>query len=415
MTIARTARMRQESEELKNDLSQDLGMVDTQMIKPAQDAKDSLHMLKKTIKKREDKKLDFERYQGRVDAGNKKSKPSDRDRTTLTKAQSDLQIATEAYSSADDNLRHCLPGILTSVFSLLPHILAAQISIQNTLLGHYYTSIHSYCTQEGFPNPAPPMDEVIRLWEDSFKPIQHEVESLPTLANSKIVRLPMNAKPDSNGYINGSSRRPSGHSLGQRTHSVSPARALPPSPNYDHKPPIPLSTSPGPTFMLSAQSEPLASPSPQLSAYQTPPSVAAFSPAGPNTDYFSRDRLPSTSQSQLSTSFSNSASHTHSGAHTPNPYLSSALSTTPPSASALSQSILAASKKRPPPPPPRVPSQPPAHIVTALYDFGGQGEGDLVFREGDRIRVLKSTESRDDWWVGELRGVRGSFPANYCE
>jgi SH3 domain len=54
-------------------------------------------------------------------------------------------------------------------------------------------------------------------------------------------------------------------------------------------------------------------------------------------------------------------------------------------------------------------------VVTALYDFGGQGEGDLVFKEGDRIKVIKKTESTDDWWQGELRGVRGSFPANYCQ
>jgi hypothetical protein len=52
--------------------------------------------------------------------------------------------------------------------------------------------------------------------------------------------------------------------------------------------------------------------------------------------------------------------------------------------------------------------------VTALYDFGGQGDGDLVFHEGDRIRVIKKTDSTDEWWEGELRGVKGSFPANYC-
>lgn len=53
--------------------------------------------------------------------------------------------------------------------------------------------------------------------------------------------------------------------------------------------------------------------------------------------------------------------------------------------------------------------------MTALYDFAGQGSGDLVFREGDRIRVTKKTGSTDDWWEGELKGVQGSFPANYCQ
>jgi hypothetical protein len=111
--------------------------------------------------------------------------------------------------------------------------------------------------------------------------------------------------------------------------------------------------------------------------YQSP---VSFSPAAPNTDYFTRDRQPST--------------------------------TSLASISALSSSI--AQKKKPPPPPPRIPSSQ-IVFVTALYDFAGQGEGDLVFREGDRIKVLKKTESTDDWWQGELRGVKGSFPANYCQ
>lgn len=75
----------------------------------------------------------------------------------------------------------------------------------------------------------------------------------------------------------------------------------------------------------------------------------------------------------------------------------------------------AAAKKRPPPPPPRTPSASNVQFVTAQYDFGGQGDGDLAFREGDRIRVVEKSESTDDWWEGELRGVQGSFPANYVK
>ena len=79
---------------------------------------------------------------------------------------------------------------------------------------------------------------------------------------------------------------------------------------------------------------------------------------------------------------------------------------------------IAAAKKKPPPPPPPKPKRLPStqdHWVTAIYDFAGQGQGDLVFREGDKIRVVKKTDSTDDWWEGDLRGVQGSFPANYCQ
>jgi hypothetical protein len=55
--MARTIRMREEYEDLKKDLMEEVNMVDTRMIKPAQEAKDYLQPLKKTIKKREDRKV----------------------------------------------------------------------------------------------------------------------------------------------------------------------------------------------------------------------------------------------------------------------------------------------------------------------------------------------------------------------
>ncbi|KIV85164.1 hypothetical protein PV11_00894 [Exophiala sideris] len=374
--LRRAARIKTEYADLKRDLTEDLGQVDDRLIRPAQDAKDSLHTLRKTIKKREDRKLDYERYQSRVDSALKKTKRSDRDAAALAKTQTDLAAATEAYSAADEHLRNCLPRLLTSVFSLLPHFLAAQVQIQNGLLGHYYTMLHGYCTEEGFPSPSPPMDEVIRTWTDTFKSVQREAESLMFLANGKAVKASMaqeNGQPPVNGY-----RRPSANAFSGRTQSVSPARALPPSPNYDTVPKI--STSPAPSALLSPLTpyETVASPSPSQSVNQTPPS--SFAPAAPNTDYFARDRQASSASiATIGTAGAN------------------------------------ALKKRPPPPPPaRLPSQQ-SIFVTALYDFEGQGEGDLVFREGDRIRVLKKTDSTDDWWQGELRGVKGPFPANYCQ
>lgn len=75
----------------------------------------------------------------------------------------------------------------------------------------------------------------------------------------------------------------------------------------------------------------------------------------------------------------------------------------------------AASKKKPPPPPPKKIGSYQHEYVTAMYDFDSHTAGDLSFREGDRIRVIKKTESSQDWWQGEIGGVKGSFPANYCK
>jgi len=53
--------------------------------------------------------------------------------------------------------------------------------------------------------------------------------------------------------------------------------------------------------------------------------------------------------------------------------------------------------------------------VVAAFDFGGAEPGDLPFRRGDVIDVLRRTGSREDWWHGQCRGRTGDFPANYTE
>ena len=387
--IARTSRLKSEYDDLKRDLTAELEDVQHKMIGPAQEAKDNLQIARKQLKKREDKKLDYERYQSRVDSTTKKTKLSDRDRAQLTKAQSDLTIATEAYNAADHHLRHYIPPLLSAVWSLQPYLLAAQIQIQNNLLAHYYTMLHAYCSDEGFPSPSPPMDEVIRVWEDAFKPMQKQMEAMPMVASGKALRKSLSKDDTPHPATNGQ-RRPSQPAAFSRGASVSPARPpMPPSPQtYDIKPKLSHSKSSASLLSPIANESAITSPSPSASIYQTPMSVS-YSPAGPNTDYFSRDRQTSANSASLAT--------------TPG-------ATTPGGTSMFG--VIA--KKKPPPPPPRIPSHH-FQFVTALYDFAGQGDGDLIFKEGDKIKVLKKTESTDDWWQGELKGVKGMFPANYVQ
>lgn len=49
--------MREEYEDLKRDLLEEVNSVDETMIKPLMDAKEYLQPMKKTIKKREDRKV----------------------------------------------------------------------------------------------------------------------------------------------------------------------------------------------------------------------------------------------------------------------------------------------------------------------------------------------------------------------
>ena len=56
-----------------------------------------------------------------------------------------------------------------------------------------------------------------------------------------------------------------------------------------------------------------------------------------------------------------------------------------------------------------------SYHAMALYTFKGEREGDLPFKKGDVIDILKKTDSTDAWWTGRSNGMEGIFPANYVE
>ncbi|GIC89701.1 BAR and SH3 domain-containing protein [Aspergillus udagawae] len=438
-TLARTRRLREEYEELRKELAEELNAVDQRMIRPASQAKEYLAPLKKTIKKRDDRKLDYERYQSRVDSYTKKTKRSDRDNAALAKAETDLAKAREEYHAADEHLRNCLPPLINAAFSLLPQLLATQIEIQNTMLANYYTVVHNYCEGEHFPSPAPPMEDIIAQWERDLHPIQQEIEALGCLANGKVVR--MSQAPDDHGNANALSsrltnglnfrRRSSGQGAGAGTsHPVPPLPPSAPSPCRDHDrerereherererertsnsrvPPAPTpnyETKPLPVYETKPRLNDL-SPS-SLSSNFAVPSAHLSPSATPHSD----SHLPVPGSEYAQTPLTGLSPSSRSDYFSLNPRKASSGSTV---SSPGFAAAAAAKKKPPPPPPPRAGSSNGALYVTALYDFAGQSAGDLTFRAGDRIRVLQKTESNDDWWEGELRGVKGSFPANYVQ
>ncbi|KAJ5688970.1 hypothetical protein N7462_003362 [Penicillium macrosclerotiorum] len=391
--LARTNKFRRENDELRGELTQELNLVEDRMSRPAETAKSYLAPMKKTIKKRNDKKSDFERYQSKVDSLIHKTKRTDRENVNLAKAELDLSTAKEAYQAADDDLLRRLPTLISLLFSLSPYILRAQIEIQNRMLAHYYTVLVGYCEEEGFPSPPPPMDHIIHDFDLAHKPAQADIESLSCLAHGKALRLAQAPDPSPQSP----SKRPSissrtTSSISIRSAASSKYSLPPPMPKpcaTELPPPSPASSIMTPPISIGSSSStpPLSSaggsytpPVPNFAApAPAPPTGVQFSPAGPKIDHFRLDR--------------------GNGA----PVVASSFG---PDALAL-----AATKKKKPPPPPR----PSMKFVTALYDFDGQGHGDLCFREGDRIQVVQRTESTDDWWEGELRGVRGQFPANYVE
>ncbi|KAL2812589.1 hypothetical protein BJX63DRAFT_240250 [Aspergillus granulosus] len=382
-TLARTAKLKAEYEDLRKELLEELTAIDHRMIDPASQARECLIPFKKIIKKRDDRKLDYERCQGRVDSYTKKAKRSDRENASLSKAEEDLSKATMEYHAADEHLRKHLPPLITAIFSLLPRMLSAQIEIQNKILAHYYTVIFNYCEQEQFPSDPPqPLDLTVKEWEQACLPVQQKIEDFATLANGKAVwsgsRPPNDRRPSNTlNRLRSNLNFPA-----QQASATAPADVKPIS-AYNNKPALGARSKSTPSASVTHNVPPL-----------TKSPVSSFHSSSPI-----EIRTPSSTRSTATGS-----SEQYLEGFSPHKVLSTQ----------TSPGLVG--KKKPPPPPPKPRSASSyASFVTALYDFGGQSVGDLTFQTGDRIRVLKKTDSTDDWWEGELHGTRGSFPANYVE
>lgn len=101
----------------------------------------------------------------------------------------------------------------------------------------------------------------------------------------------------------------------------------------------------------------------------------------------------------------------HYASTNPSPsYTHSSLESKAPVASVPSVASSSSSLSQPPPPPlrpkPTTTAQGPTAV--ALYDFAGVQEGDLPFKEGDTIVILRKTDSQNDWWTGKCNGSEGS-------
>ncbi|KAI1504691.1 DUF500-domain-containing protein [Biscogniauxia marginata] len=53
--------------------------------------------------------------------------------------------------------------------------------------------------------------------------------------------------------------------------------------------------------------------------------------------------------------------------------------------------------------------------AVALFNFDADQPGDLGFKKGEIITVLKKTESENDWWTGMIGSRHGIFPSNYVK
>ncbi|KAI8627050.1 hypothetical protein F5Y19DRAFT_186485 [Xylariaceae sp. FL1651] len=402
LQLEQALRLKEAYIDLRAELLEELGLIESRIIKPATDVREYIAPIRKTIKKRENKRVDYERVQEKATKLQRKSGKTPKEDASLAKLEAEVARTAEDFHAADAHLRETLPPIVTAAFNIIPLLISSVVLIQNRLLGLYYTTLHNYCQEHGFPSPPPPMDEVIAMWSAGYEPVKREVESITCIAIGKAVRQSMNLPDEPNVQDQDQSislvdQFPRRSSSGLIASNGSDGPPRPPRPNR-----IPSTTS------LSSQPSPILAPRPSMgNNYVTSNNHLAA------TDFTTASRL---GQQFTPGAISPNSLRPRTDYHSRPPSAASTVASATSFNTAASYASSAAMKKKPPPPPPkRIASNRLDEFVVAQYAFTGQGAGDLSFCEGDKIKILKKTNTLDDWWVGELGGVKGSFPANYCK
>lgn len=339
--------------DLQETLAPELDMIESRVIRPANELLDVIKIIRKQVVKREHKKLDYDRHRANLKKLQEKKEKSIKDEKAMWKAENDVEAATQDYNYFNDLLKDELPKLFTLEREFIMPLFQSFYYMQ---LNIFYT-LHEkmqHCDIGYF--------DLTRDIEEAFYAnrgdIQEQAEKL------SIVKF---------------------KSTGQRR-----------PPKYQPKPALEGTNRPaglltqGPT-----------SPAPSTSTSATTPYTA---PA-PYTAPSSAATTPKVGFHQHSNSVDNN--------NPPPPY--SPGMTSPPLTSPKSASLAAAvaAKSKPPPPKPkpaRFSGAPTAETVTALYDYSATAEGDLSFRAGDVIEIVSRTQNENEWWTGKLQGRSGQFP-----
>ncbi|KAI7026541.1 hypothetical protein KC355_g616, partial [Hortaea werneckii] len=188
--------------DLKDDLRQEIGMIDHKLVRPAEEARTALKGLHKTLKHRENMKLDYERYLSRAGHARKKELRTAKEEANLATAESNLAQSQIDYQTADDQVKQTFPPVSAAVVQLLPYLMANIVMLQTTLVGQVYTVLDTYTKKYRFPNPAPGDREIIEAWQREFDGFRRELEQgISVIANGKAVKMSMDLPPDASSVL----------------------------------------------------------------------------------------------------------------------------------------------------------------------------------------------------------------------
>ena len=97
--------------ELQETLAPELEMIESRVINPANELLDVLKVVKKTVVKREHKKLDYDRHNATLKKLRDKQEKSAKDEKAMWKAENDVEQSTQDFNYFNDLLKDELPKL----------------------------------------------------------------------------------------------------------------------------------------------------------------------------------------------------------------------------------------------------------------------------------------------------------------
>ncbi|KAG0142334.1 hypothetical protein CROQUDRAFT_662630 [Cronartium quercuum f. sp. fusiforme G11] len=372
-TIDQMASYQELITDLRDTIQPELELIDSRITAPVKEFIEVIKRAKKTITKRDHKLIDFDRHNNAYVKLRDKKEKTLKDEQNMFKIEQDYEAALSEYEHYNNLLKNEIPRFLELTNTFISPLFYSFFYMQLNVLYVTFEKLQQFSEGRFDLNQT----DIQAIYEARLENAYERIDALSitkrATSTAKILAERRQAGGEGSSFrpppSNSSSRPPpslaSKPSLGSKP-SFNP-KAPPPPPNT-FKPPV-LAPKP------SISSKPALAPKP--SPVTRPPSPPAPPPYTP----------------QVGSVAAAAAAFQNSGV----PLRSKPLSVSTP----------------PPPPKPQIDNS--ITYVTALYDFVAQAEGDLSFSAGDKIELIKRSESEEDWWTGKLNGIEGVFPGNYVQ
>lgn len=365
--------------ELKTTLAPELEMIETRVIRPADELMEVIKAIRKTATKRQHKQLDYDRHKASLKKLQDKKEKTLKDEKAMYKAEADVELATQEFNHYNDLLKTELPEL----FRL------EREFIRPLFLSFYYMQLNIFYTLHermqginiGYFDLASGIEAA---FDKKRGPVQEQTEALAiTKFRTQGAKLKLNhnklrtAKEGGaagGGGGGGDGAAGGGDGAGGAGGAggivAPPGRPRPASLDSSRMGPSRIIESPPPPYRPSTKPDVPLDTKPTLAT----PSVG------------------------VGVGRSNSTGGNWGGG--------------------AAAAAAAAAKKKPAPPPPKPKPKylsADAEKATALYDFEAQADGDLSFAAGDVVEIVQRTGNANEWWTGKVHGRTGQFPGNYVE